>query len=179
MMLQRATEYLSDDDGIYMQYRTDGSLFNLQRLQAHAKTLEYLVRELLFADDAALAAHTDNPLQRVTSSFAEAAQLFSIEVSLKKTEVLHQPAPKETYCPPHLTIGETELKAVQQFTYLRCTISSDIKIDKEVDNRLTKANSAFCRLYSRVWSSKHLKKATKISIYRAAVLSTLLYGSET
>ena len=63
----------------------------------------YLVRELRFADDAALVAHTENVLQRVTSCFAEATQLFGLEVSLKKTEVLHQPAPKEMYCPPRIS----------------------------------------------------------------------------
>ena len=46
-----------------------------------------------------------------------------LKSAFKKTEVLHQPTPKETFCPPHITIDETELKAVQQFTYLRCTIS--------------------------------------------------------
>ena len=178
MMLQRATEDLGDEDGIYIRYRTDGSLFNLRRLQAHTKTLEQLIRELLFADDAALVAHTETALQRVTSCFAEASQLFGLEVSLKKTEVLHQSAPQEAYCPPHITIGETELKAVQQFTYLGCTISSDARNDKEMDNRLAKASSAFGRFHSRVWNNKHLKKATKISVYRAVVLTTLLYGSE-
>ncbi|KAL8569424.1 hypothetical protein ACOMHN_054139 [Nucella lapillus] len=161
-----------------MRYRTDGSLSNLRRLQAHTKTLEQLIRELLLADDAALEAHTETALQRVTSCFAEAAQLFGLEVSLKKTEVLHHPAPQEAYLPPHITIGETELKTVQQFTYLGCTIYSDAKIDKDVDNRLAKANSAFGRLYHRVWNNKHLKKDTKISVYRAVVLTTLLYGSE-
>ncbi|CAH1249728.1 Hypp8672 [Branchiostoma lanceolatum] len=178
MMLQQATEDLGDEDGIYIRYRTDGSLFNLRRLQAHTKTLEQLIRELLFADDAALVAHTEPAMQRVTSCFAEAAKLFGLEVSLKKTEVLHQPAPQEAYRTPYITIGETELKAVQQFTYLGSTISSDARIDKEVDNRLAKANSAFGRLYRRVWSSKHLKKGTKVSVYRAVVLTTLLYGSE-
>jgi len=117
-------------------------------------------------------------VQRVTSCFAEASQLFGLEVSLKKTEVLHQPTPQEAFRPPHKTIGETELKAVQQFTYLGCTIYSDAKIDKEVDNRLAKASSVFGRLYSRVWNNKYLKKATKVSVYRAVVLTTLLYGSE-
>ena len=178
MMLQQATADLDDEDGIYIRYRMDGSLFNLRRLQARTKTLEQLIRELLFADDAALVAHSDTALQRITTCFADACQLFGLEVSLKKTEVLHQPAPQEAYRPPHITVGVTELKTVQQFTYLGCTISSDAKINKEVDNRLAKANSAFGRLYSRVWNNKHLKKATKVSVYRAVVLTTLLYGSE-
>ncbi|XP_078612812.1 uncharacterized protein LOC144882704 [Branchiostoma floridae x Branchiostoma japonicum] len=178
VMLQQATEDLGDEDGIYIRYRMDGSLFNLRRLQAHTKTLEQLIRELLFADDAALVTHTETAMQRVTSCFAEAVRLFGLEISLKKTEVLHQPAPQEVYHPPRIMIDESELKPVHQFTYLGSTISSDARIDKEVDNRLAKANSAFGRLYSRVWNNKHLKKFTKVSVYRAVVLTTLLYGSE-
>ena len=178
MMLKQATEDLDDEDAVYIRYRLDGSLFNLRRLQAHTKTLEQLIRDLLFADDAALLAHTERALQRITSCFADAAKLFGLEVSLKKTEVLYQPAPREEYQPPHVYIGETELKAVQQFTYLGCTITSDAKIDKELDNRLAKANSAFGRLHTRVWRNHHLKRPTKISVYRAVVLTTLLYGSE-
>ena len=177
-MLKQALQDLDDDDAVYIRYRLDGSLFNLRRLQAHTKTLEQLIQDLLFADDAALVAHTERALQCLTSCFAEAAQLFGLEVSLKKTEVLHQPAPREEYRPPHISIGETELKAVHQFTYLGCTITSDAKLDKEVDSRLAKANSAFGRLYKRVWNNKQLKKSTKISVYRAVVLTTLLYGSE-
>ena len=70
------------------------------------------------------------------------------------------------------------LKTVHQFTYLGCTITSDAKINRDIDIRLAKANSAFGRLYNRVWKNKHLKKSTKISVYRAVVLTTLLYGSE-
>ena len=95
MMLQRATEDLSDDDGIYIRYRTDGSQFILRHLQAHTKTLEYLVQELLFADDAALVAHTENALQRVTSCFAEAAQLFSLEVSWRRQRFFISPPPRK------------------------------------------------------------------------------------
>lgn len=54
----------------------------------------------------------------------------------------------------------------------------DAKVDKEIDNRLIKANSAFDRLYKRVWKNKHLKKSTKINVYKTIVLTTLLYGME-
>ena len=101
MMLHRATEDVDDEDGVYIRYSTDGSLCNLRRLQVYTKTLEQRLRWLLFADDAALVAHTETAPQRVTSCFAEAAQLFGLELSLKKTEVLHQPAPQEVY--RHLT----------------------------------------------------------------------------
>ena len=174
MMLKQTLEDLDDDGAVYIRYHLDSSLFNLKRLHSHTKTIEQLFHDLLFADDAALIAHTERALQHITSCFAEAAQLFRLEVSLKKTEVLHQPASLEEYCPLHITISGTELKVVHQFTYLGCTITSDTKID----NRLAKSNSAFSRLYKRVWNKKHLKKGTKISVYQAIILTTLLYGSE-
>ena len=67
-------------------FHTDGSLFNLRCLQAHTKTKKKLTRSLLSADDAALVAHIESAMQRITSCIAEAAQLFGLEVSLKKTE---------------------------------------------------------------------------------------------
>lgn len=179
MMLKQATVDLDVDEGVYIRYHLDGSLFNLWRLRAHKKTQERLIRNLLFADDAALIAHTERALQRITSCFADGSQLFGLEVSLKRTEVLHQPAPQVEYRPPRISIGNTELKSVQQFTYLGCTISSNAKMDKEIDNRLAKANSSFGRLYKQVWNNKSLKSKTKICIYRAVVLPTLLYSSET
>jgi len=112
----------------------------------------------LFADDTAFVAYIESATQRITSRFAEAAQLFGLEVSLKKTEVLHQPAPQDEYHPPSISIELSELKATHQFSYVGCVITSDAKIDKEVDNRLAKANSAFGRLYK--WNNKNLKKDT-------------------
>ena len=46
-------------DGIYIRFRTDGSLFNLRRLLERTKTIEELITELLFADDCALLAHME------------------------------------------------------------------------------------------------------------------------
>ena len=69
--------------------------------------------------------------------------------------------PQEEYHPPTITFGDTELKSVQQFTFLSCTISSDAMIDKEIDNRLAKANTTFGRLYENVWNKKSLKRKTR------------------
>ena len=45
------------EDGVYLNTRIDGHLFNLARLRAKTKVRKVLIRELLFADDAALNAH--------------------------------------------------------------------------------------------------------------------------
>ena len=93
MMLTQATEDLDDEDGVYVRYRLDGRLFNVGHLPAHTKTQERLIQDLLFANDLALIVHSEPVLQRNRPFFADAAQLFGLEVSLKKTEYLHQPAP--------------------------------------------------------------------------------------
>ena len=44
--------------------------------------------------------------------------------------------------------------------------------------RLAKASAAFGRLNQKVWNRRGIRLETKIKVYRAAVLTTLLYGSE-
>ena len=90
-MLKQVTDDLDDKDGTYVGYHMDGGLFNLRHLQAHTMIQERLIRNLLFADDAALVAHTEKALQRITSCFADASQMFVLVISLIKSEVLHQP----------------------------------------------------------------------------------------
>ncbi|PFX23190.1 hypothetical protein AWC38_SpisGene12258 [Stylophora pistillata] len=161
MMLKQATMDLDVNEGVYIRYRLDGSLFSLRRLRAHTKTQERLIRDLLFADDAALVAHTERALQRITSCFAGSSQLYGPEVSLKETEVPHQPAPLVEYRPPRISIGDADLKSIKQFTYLGCTISSDAKMDKEIDNRLAKKNSSFGRLIQTSLEQQEPEKQNK------------------
>ena len=150
------------------------TLFNLRRLQAHTKTQERLIQDLLFADDAALVAHTELALQRLTTCFADASRLFGLEVSLKKTEVMAQ----GTDSPPSIHIGDYPLNLVSQFKYLGSTISSNLSLEPEISARIAKAAGVMSKLQKRVWSNNNLTDNTKVQVYRACVLSTLLYSSE-
>ena len=177
---RRSADNKTRDSMLLFRYHLDGSIINLRRLRAHTKTQVRLIQDLLFTDSSALVAHTERARQRITSCFADASRLFGPEVILKMTEVLYQPAPHGEYRPPHVNIGDTELKTTQQFTYLSCTISSDAnKIDKEIDGRFATLGQQLLRQTVRVWNNKSLKSETKIRAYRAIVLTTLLYGSET
>ena len=75
--------------GIYIRFRTDGSLFNLRRLLERTKTIEDLITELLFADDCALLAHMEEASQHIVNRFSDAAKNFGLTISLKKTEMLY------------------------------------------------------------------------------------------
>ena len=90
-MLREVKEDLPD--GIYIRFRTDGSVFNLRRLLARTKTIEELITELLFADDCALLAHMEEALPNIVNRFSDAAKNFRLTISLKKTEVFYQPPP--------------------------------------------------------------------------------------
>ena len=52
--------------------RSTGGLFNLSRLCANTKTKRVLILELLYADDAALVAHSEVHLQNLCERFAKA-----------------------------------------------------------------------------------------------------------
>ena len=71
------------------------------------------------------------------------------------------------------------MKNVEDFTYLGNCLSSSGGLDTEIPCRLSKASSAFGRLWTRVWRERGITQATKFAVYRAVVLPTLLYGCET
>ena len=133
------------------------------------KTIKELITELLFAD-CALLAHTEEALQHIVNRFSDSAKNFGLTISLKKTEVLYQPPPREAYSPPHISIDGTNLNAVEHFTYLGSVISNDATVSKDLDNCLSKTSSSFGRLSKRVWQSHSLHLTTKIQVYRAVII---------
>ena len=175
-MLHRALGNCSQ--GIYIKYRLDGSLFDLRRLTAKTKTQKHLITEAMFADDCALMAHSEADLQLLATHFNEAAALFGLTVSVAKTEVLHQPAPGEESRLLNVKMNNTNLKTVDSFKYLGSTISNDGSLDREIALRIQKASAALGRLKKKVLQRNGIKTRTKLKLYRAIVLTSLLYGAE-
>ncbi|PIK57594.1 hypothetical protein BSL78_05502 [Apostichopus japonicus] len=130
---------------------------------------------MLFADDAALVSHTNDGLQRLMDQFAYACKEFALTISIKKTEVMTQDAP----IPPTISVNDSRLETVDNFRYLGSIISSNVSLDAEINARIGNAAAVMSKLQNRVWENKKLTLNTKMKVYQACVLSTLLYGSET
>ena len=161
--------------GIHLHTRSDGKLFNLSRLKAQSKVDKKLIREMLYADDAALVAHSQDELQALLDRFADACTAFGLTISIKKTEVMGQNVESQ----PEVFIDHQKLVVTDNFTYLGSTISSTLNLNKEIDRRIGRASSTFAKLRKRVWENQKHTITTKIALYKACVLSTLLYGSKT
>ena len=145
-------------EGIYMRSRSDDRLFNLAGLKAKTKVHEALIRDMLFADDATVATHTQQQLQ-------------SLVTGLQGLQADHQPEEDER--------PGTEHDAVHQFTYLSSSITDNLSLDTEIDKTIWKAVTTLTRLMTRVWIDPKLTVKIKMAVYNACVISTRLYDSET
>ena len=172
LMLKHA--FGSATEGIHLRTRSDGRLFNLSRLKAKSKVQWKLIRDMLFADDAALVARSQADLQVLMDKFASACSSFGLTISIKKTEVMGQNVDSE----PEIFVDNQKLVVTDNFTYLGSTMTDNLSLNKEIDRRIGRACGTFSQLKKRVWENRKLTVKTKISVYRACVLSTLLYGSE-
>ena len=85
--------FQTGEDGIRLRYRMDGKLFNQRRLQAVTKGKETVLRDFLFADGCALNAISEPEMQYSVNKLSSACKNFSLTISTRKTEVLHQPEP--------------------------------------------------------------------------------------
>ena len=75
-------------------------------------------------------------------------------------------------------VDGNKLNSVLESTYLGSIISSNGCIDDEKETRMAKASASFGRLRQIFWNNHHVSMQIKGKIYRAVVLSILLYGAE-
>ena len=76
-------------------------------------------------------------------------------------------------------LEEGKIEIVQDFTYLGSNITRDGEVTDEVKCRIGKAARAFGCLQKPIFQNRCLSVETKRKVYRAVVLSVLLYGAET
>ena len=167
------------DSGIPIRYRFDGKLFNLRALQAKSKVQTEMLDEFLIADDMTKGAPTDEKMQKGVDQVSDSCDSYDLTISIKKTEVVYQPAPGKPYKEPTITVKGQRLQVVDKFTYLGSTLSRVVHIDDEVNARIAKASAAFGRLRGSIWDRSGIRLDTKLKVYRSVVLPTLLYACET
>jgi len=78
----------------------------------------------------------------------------------------------------NIIVSGNTVETIDEFCCLGSIIQDNSSCDKDIGARLGKANGVLGRL-TNIWRKNGLSLCTKIRLYEALVLSTLLYGAET
>ena len=162
--------------GVSFRFKINGKLFN----PLHAsRSTKLLIQELLFADDAAIVSDKLDDLQLLMDRISTTITNWVLKITIPKIKLLYQAV---SGCDPPTTPiknDNEDLEVVQSFKYLGSTISASLSLDNEINLRVSRASHVYGSLRRRVWNSKHFSICTKVRVYNAVVLPSLLYGCQT
>ena len=105
---------------------------------------------------------------------SDSCESYDLSISIKKTEVVHQPAPGKPYKEPTVTMKGQRLQVVDRFTTLEahclelCTLMMKSMLGLP-------ASAAFGRLRGSIWDRSGIRLDTKLKVY----WSVALYACET
>ena len=105
---------LQSSDCVVIEYRLDGGLFNLRRLQAKTKTSSAVISALQYTNAAAFPSLTADGLQRSLDVMSETYLRAGLIINTAMTEILSASSPDA----PTFSINRNQLKNSENFTYL-------------------------------------------------------------
>ena len=143
---------LQSSDCVGIEYRHDGGLFSLRRLQAKTKTSSAVIYAHQYADDAAFPSLTADGFQRSHDVMSETYLRAGLIINATKTEILSTSSPDA----PNFSISGNQLKNSENFTYLGSSLSFSGDVTNEIQRRINLASSAFGRLSKRVFGNQNL-----------------------
>ena len=168
-------------DCVSIQTRHNANLFNVSHFKARTKTSRKIVRALLSTDGSALVAHDAESMQRLVDRFSSAADQFSLNIIIKKTEFLFQPVQNINIAqtPVDILVYYEALLQTKNFVYLGSTITDNARIDSEPTLWMGKVIAAYRKLLEWLLENYHVLLRVKYKVYKEIVLTALLYGAET
>ena len=138
---------------------------------------EWKLNQLLFADDTALVAESEEALQRLVGEFDRVCSRRKLRVNVGKSKVMRTTRSGEG-AGMNVSLGGRQLEEVESFKYLGSHIARDGTIAEEVKYRVKEASKCMGGLKS-VMSNRTLGMAAKRRLYEGVVVPTAVYGAET
>ena len=158
---------------LYLQRALDEAENNLP--EAGIKVHGQRIYKLCFADDLAVLAESEDQLQEVLREMEVTLARYNLKLSRTKTKTL---VVSKTGIPAHITLGNTQLNNVEEFTYLGSNVTTDARSKREINSRIQQAKIAFNKK-RKIYVSKNMSFKIKMNLLKTFVWSIMLYGSET
>jgi hypothetical protein len=113
-------------------------------------------------------------LKECIDRFKESTEKWDLEISVRKTKVMSN----EDVDKVKVDINGEEVKRVNEFVYLGSLLTVDGKSRSDINRRIRLAAFRYEQLRKSVWQQRAVSLKTKMRIYSAIILPTLLYGAE-
>ena len=131
---------------------------------------------VLFADDVMLLTERKEDMEANLKELKKAMSNWGMKIHWGKTKVM-MVSRKGEEC--KVCVDGEGIEQVQNMKYLGAILSADGTCEEEIEQRVGAAARVIGAMRKEVLERKELKKATKMRVYNAIVLPTMLYGSET
>ena len=119
---------LQSSDCVGIEYRLDGGLFNLPRLQAITKTSSAMISALQYADDAAFPSLTADGQQCSLDVMSETYRRAGLIINATRTEILSTSSPDA----PTFSTSWNQLRKSEDFTFLGSNITFSGDLTNEI-----------------------------------------------
>ena len=164
--------------GIRIEYSHNAPLMHNSRYKLEEATT---VQSLAYADDIMITSDKIKDLECLVTSIDDVCNKFGLRINFSKTK--YMTILLNNSSPSHNTTlairDDINIEQVTQFKYLCSILNSDNTVDAEVESRINKASQVFRSLSRLVWYQRKIKVSTKLKLFKAIIIPTLLYGSET
>ena len=133
-------------------------------------------KKLLYADDVALQADSEQELQRLVAGWSAALKAHGMKLSIDKTVVLAASVGDQKKL--KVMVEGKQLEQVKSFKYLGGVVEERGTLDEEVKARIRSAGANWRKMSGIVYD-RRMPMKLKSKVYKTVVRPVLLYGTET
>lgn len=157
--------------GVKVAFRANGQLMSAP----DQGDLTMFVLMLLYADDLVLLADTGAAVQQALRLLESTATEWGMQLNYGKTVVVRFGG--DEAAPAELQLAGGTVKTNTEFRYLGSLTVHSGQVEQELSRRLSLAGLVVSSLRTRVFLDRGVSLSSKLRIYKAVVLPTLLYGA--
>ena len=132
--------------------------------------------QLLFADDTALVADTEEKLRTLVREFGRVCDRRKLRVNVSKSKVM-KCTRRDDGVRMDVQLNGEKLEEVEHFKYLGATVAVDGGVEMDVSNRVSEG----CKMLGgmkKIMKSRGLGMNVKRELYERVIVPTVMYGSE-
>src|SRR5256885_8705101 len=137
---------------------------------------ELEVKVILFEDDTALIADTEEGFQKMVTVFGKECEQRSLRVNVEKSKVMICGGEEEETM-LNVKLYGRKMEEVKNFRYLGVVLSGNGNMKNEVEHRVGEGTKVFGAL-EKVWKNRGMSRRVKTSLYESIVVPTVVYGCE-